>query len=152
MPDKDKAQRLADLAGKVMYARDLCSQALGITLDEIQPGYARMSMTVRDDMTNGHGIAHGGMMFTLADAAFAYACNAYNHNAVASSCDITFLAAAKAGDRLTAVAEERHLKGRSGVYDVTVINQSGETIALFRGRSRRIQGQVASDEEPSANV
>ncbi len=146
------AQRVAEAVGRIMYDRDACVLAMGIVLEEIRPGYARMTMTVRKDMTNGHQIGHGGMIFTLADACFAYACNAYNQIAVAAGCDITFPSPAKLGDRLTAVAEERHLKGRNGVYDVTVTNQDGEVVALFRGHSRRIQGQVVTDEELAAHV
>jgi acyl-CoA thioesterase len=149
MADKEAVARAA---GRVMYERDTCSQALGIRLEEIGPGRAVMSMTIRKDMVNGHNIGHGGMIFTLADATFAYACNSHNVNAVAASCDITFPAPAKLGDRLTAVGEERHLRGRNGVYDVTVTNQDGELVGLFRGRCRRIQGNVASEEELAANV
>lgn len=152
MTDREKAQRVAAAVGRVMYERDACAQALGIVLESIGPGRAAMAMTVRPDMVNGHNIGHGGMIFTLADAAFAYACNSYNHSTVAAGCDITFPAAAKLGDRLTAVAEERHLKGRNGVYDVTITNQDGEVVGLFRGRSRRIQGNVVSEEELAAHV
>ncbi len=147
----DKAA-VARTVGRVMYQRDHCSKALGIDLVEIGPGRAVMSMTVRADMLNGHGIGQGGMIFTLADATFAYACNSYNVNAVAAGCDITFPAPAKLGDRLTAMGEERHLRGRNGVYDVTVTNQDGEIVGLFRGRCRHIQGNVASEEELAANV
>ncbi len=152
MTGSERAQRIADAVGRHMFARDNCAQALGMRLEEIRPGYARMSMAVRDDMTNGHKIAHGGMMFTLADASFAYACNAYNHPAVAAGCDIVFPAAAKAGDLLTAVCEEKHMRGRSGVYDVTITNQDGEVVALFRGHARRLQGTVVPEEDLAAYV
>lgn len=147
-----KAQRTAEAVGRIMYERDSCVQALGIVLEEIGPGRARMSMTVREDMVNGHGIGHGGMIFTLADACFAYGCNAGNQVSVAAACDIVFAAPAKLGDRLVAVCEERHLRGRNGVYDVTVTNHEEEVLALFRGHSRRIQGHVVTDEELAANV
>ncbi|MBW7848932.1 MAG: hydroxyphenylacetyl-CoA thioesterase PaaI [Rhodospirillales bacterium] len=147
MANRERAQQVADAVGRVMYEKDHCSQAMGITLDDIGPGYARMSMTLRGDMVNGHGTAHGGMIFTLADATFAYACNSHNHIAVAASCDIVFPAAGKLGDRLTAIAEERHVRGRNGVYDVTVTNQIGEVIAMFRGHSRRLQGHVVPELE-----
>lgn len=135
-------QALADTAGQAMYSRDYCAQAHGIMLDSISPGFARMTMVVRRDMVNGHDICHGGMTFTLADTAFAYACNARNEVTVASSCTITFPAPARLGDTLTAECREVHKGGRSGVYDTTVTNQDGVVIGLFRGHSIRIKGQV----------
>jgi acyl-CoA thioesterase len=140
--DKEAAQRLAEAVGRGMYARDVAAQALGIALLEIRPGYARMSMPVRPDMVNGHDICHGGLIFTLADTAFAYSCNAYNRTAVAQHCTITFLAPARRGDLLAAEAEERARSGRNGVYDIKVTNQKGEAVALFRGNSRVIEGEV----------
>jgi acyl-CoA thioesterase len=137
-----KAQELAEAVGREMYAKDRTSQFFKITLDEIRPGYARMSLRVTGDMVNGHGICHGGLIFTLADSAFAYSCNSHNHNAVASGCTIDFLAPAHVGDVLTAVAEERVLAGRSGIYDIDVRNQDGKRIAAFRGKSHRIQGET----------
>ena len=105
-------------------------------------------MTVRGDMLNGHAICHGGFIFTLADSAFAYACNSYNLVTVASGCSIDFLAPAREGDVLTARGVERSASGRTGVYDIEVFNQRGEKIALFRGKSYRIKGHVI--EEPPA--
>jgi acyl-CoA thioesterase len=99
-------------------------------------------MTVRPDMVNGHHICHGGMIFTLADTAFAYACNSYNKNTVASACNIDFLAPGKEGEVLEAEAQERSLSGRTGVYDVTVRTREGRVVALFRGKSYRINGEV----------
>ena len=99
-------------------------------------------MTVRQDMVNGHHICHGGLIFTLADSAFAYACNSYNKNTVASACHIDFLSPAKEGDILEAEAIEQSLSGRTGVYDVTVRTRNGKTVALFRGKSYRINGEV----------
>ncbi len=137
------SQSLAETVAAAMWARDHAAHALDIRLDSIAPGSARLSMTVRGDMLNGHGMCHGGMIFTLADTAFAYACNSDNHNTVASACHIDFLAPAHEGDRLQAHAQARTQAGRTGVYDITVHNQStGRDIALFRGKSHRIQGMV----------
>ena len=133
-----KSQELAEAVGRGMYAQDRTSQFLRIALDEIRPGYARMTLRVTEDMVNGHG----GLIFTLADSAFAYSCNSHNHNAVASGCAIEFLAPAHIGDVLTAVADERALAGRSGIYDIDVRNQDGKLIAVFRGKSHRIQGET----------
>lgn len=137
-----EAQAIADAIGREMYSKDHASQALGFVLEEIRPGYARMRMTVRTDMMNGHGTCHGGIIFTLADSTFAFACNSHNHITVAQGATIEFLAPGKPGDVLTAVAEERHLRGRNGVYDITVSNQNGERIALFRGKSFRLHGHL----------
>ncbi len=121
-----------------MWADDHASQGLGLVLEAVGPGTARMTMTVRDTMTNGHGMCHGGFIFTLADSAFAFACNSRNAKCVAAQGDIAFLRPARLGDVLTATAEERHLAGRSGLYDVRVADQSGAVIAEFRGHSRAI--------------
>jgi acyl-CoA thioesterase len=102
-------------------------------------------MTVRADMLNGHAICHGGFIFTLADSAFAYACNSYNLTTVASGCAIDFVAPAREGDVLAAMARERSVSGRTGVYDAEVTNQRGETVAYFRGKSYRIKGHVVED-------
>jgi len=139
---------LAQVVGKTMFAVDAASQGLGMTIDEIAPGYARISMSVRGDMLNGHAICHGGFIFALADSTFAFACNSHNLNTVASGCAIDFLAPAYEHDRLTAVAQERSRAGRTGVYDITVTNQDGRNVALFRGRSYRIQGQIVQTEDP----
>ena len=135
-------QRLAELAGKTMYERDPASQALGMTLDAIRPGYARMSMRVRDDMLNGHGTCHGGYIFMLADSAFAFACNSHNVNTVGAGCTIDYLAPGRAGDMLVAEAVEQALSGKTGVYDVVVTDQDGRKVALFRGKSHRVAGHV----------
>lgn len=127
-----------------MWSRDAATHALGMVLEHISPGRAVIAMPVRADMTNGHHICHGGLIFTLADSAFAYACNSYNINAVASACHIDFLAPAREGDVLEAHAEERSVTGRTGVYDITVRIRGGATVALFRGKSHRIQGDVLS--------
>ena len=115
-----------------MWSRDAATHALGMVLEQISPGRAVIAMPVRADMTNGHHICHGGLIFTLADSAFAYACN------------IDFLAPAREGDVLEAHAEERSVTGRTGVYDITVRIRGGATVALFRGKSHRIQGDVLS--------
>jgi acyl-CoA thioesterase len=136
-------QALAELAGKTMYERDPASQALGMLLAEIRPGYARMTMAVRGDMLNGHQTCHGGYIFMLADSAFAFACNSHNHNTVGAGCTIDYLAPGREGDLLTAEATEQALAGKTGVYDIKVSNQEGRTIALFRGKSHRVTGMVA---------
>ena len=135
-------QALAQAVGVGMHSIDSAAQALGIVLKEIAPGQATMTMTVRPDMLNGHQTCHGGFLFTLADTAFAFACNARNQATVAAGCTIDFVAPGVEQDVLTAKAVERTLAGRTGVYDVVVTNQEGKTLALFRGRSHRIKGQI----------
>ena len=137
-----QAQQLANDVAAAMWSRDHATQALGMAIAAIAPGSATLTMPVRQDMLNGHGICHGGFMFTLADSAFAYACNSYNRNTVASACHIDFLASAKEGEMLEAEAVERSAAGRTGVYDVTIKVVGGKTIALFRGKSYRISGEV----------
>ena len=136
---------LARACADAMWASDASSQAMGMEIVHIAAGEADITMPVRKDMTNGHGICHGGVIFTLADSAFAFACNGYNQSTVAQHCTISFLAAGHEGDRLTAKARERYRMGRSGVYDVTITNQNGETIAEFRGNSRTIRGTHLQD-------
>lgn len=135
-------QAIAQACADKMWQDDRASKGLGMTLQRIAPGEAMISMVVRKDMTNGHGICHGGFMFTLADSAFAYACNSHNRNTVASACAIDFLAPARLGDVLEAEAVERSRSGRTGVYDITVKVRGGKTVALFRGKSYRIDGEV----------
>jgi acyl-CoA thioesterase len=139
----DDARALAELAGKTMFERDPASQALGMLLAEIRPGYARMTMPVRHDMLNGHQTCHGGYIFMLADSAFAFACNSHNHVTVGAGCSIEYLAPGREGDLLTAEAVEQALASKTGVYDVKVTNQEGRTVALLRGKSHRIGGLVA---------
>ena len=134
-------QRLAELAGKTMFERDPASQALGMTLDAIRPGYARMRMRVRDDMLNGHGTCHGGYIFMLADSAFAFACNSYNRSTVAAGAEIRFRRPTHLGDRLVARATEREREGRDGVYDV-LVNVEDEVVAVFVGRCKEIGGTL----------
>jgi len=146
-------QQLAEETVRAMWPKDAASQLLGIRFLAIGPGRAQLEMTVRPEMVNGHLLCHGGLIFTLADSAFAYACNSYNKNTVASACHIDFLAPARIGDTLVAEALEQSLAGRTGVYDVTVKNQSGKTIALFRGKSHRIEGEViAAAQEPKGET
>src|SRR5947209_14839039 len=121
-----------------MYAADAASQALGIAISDVAPGSAIASMRVRDDMTNGHGICHGGYIFTLADTAFAFACNTYDDVTVAAGADITFLEPVSNGADLIATAVELNRRGRSGLYDVTVRTDEGAVVAEFRGRSRSL--------------
>lgn len=116
--------------------------AWGIAIEDAREGYARIAMTVRSDMLNGHRIAHGGMIFALADTAFAYACNSRNASTVAQQASIVFLAQAREGDRLTAEAREQSRADRSSVYVVTVRNGKGEDIAVFQGLSRTVGGLV----------
>lgn len=135
---------LAEAVGAAMYARDPASRLLGMTLDAIAPGQARMSMRVRADMLNGHATCHGGFIFALADSAFAFAfaCNSHNHITVGAGCNIEYLSPGREGDVLTATASEHALAGKTGIYDVTVSNQDGRTIAVFRGKSHRLNGAV----------
>lgn len=141
-PNAAEAQALAEAVADAMWARDRAANALGIKIESVGPGVSHLSMPVRGDMVNGHHICHGGLIFSLADTAFAYACNSYNKNTVASACHIDFLAPAKEGETLEAEAVEQSAAGRTGVYDITVRNSHGKTIALFRGKSYRINGEV----------
>lgn len=134
------AQELAQASADAMWANDHTSQRLGMTLDHIAPGEATMSMTITQAMSNGQGNCHGGYMFTLADSAFAFACNSYNQLAVAQHCSISYLMPGRIGDRLTATATEVSRKGRSGIYDIQLTNQAGEHIGEFRGHSRTVKG------------
>jgi acyl-CoA thioesterase len=138
MPD---AQHTAEQVRERMYADDRASKALGIAITEIGPGTATATMTVRADMLNGFGICHGGLVATLADSAFAFACNAYNELTVASGFSIDILVASKEGDVLTARAAETNKAGRTGLYDIEVRNQRGERVAMFRGRSYTVKGK-----------
>jgi acyl-CoA thioesterase len=135
-------EQLAQASAATMYENDTCTRWLGIRLLEVRPGYARAAMQVRPEFLNGHGICHGGLMFTLADSTFAFACNTYNVNAVAAGCSIEFLRPVSGGDELTAEAVEQVLSGRSGIYDIRVRNRAGETVAMFRGKSAQIKGNV----------
>lgn len=133
------AQTLAERVGAGMLAQDAASRELGMRIEAMGPGYARMTMTVRPDMLNGFKICHGGYITLLADSAFAFACNSYNELTLAAGIVVDFVAPAREGDLLTAEAREVTLSGRTGVYDVKVTNPRGETIALLRGRSHRVK-------------
>jgi acyl-CoA thioesterase len=139
-------QQVATRAAAAMWAGDAASQGLGIELVEVAPGRATLRMTVRADMVNGHAIGHGGFTFTLADSAFAFACNSYNRSTVAAGCEIRFLAPTRLGDVLVASAEERSREGRDGVYDVTV-RRDDTVVAELVGRSREIRGTLFAEED-----
>lgn len=136
MTPEERARRSAE----AMWAGDAASRWLGMRLEEVGPGYARMTMAVRDDHLNGHGICHGGVIFSLADSAFAFACNSHNRQAVAQHNQISYLSPGRGGETLTAEAREVSLAGRSGLTDVTVTGGDGRMVALFRGASRMIGG------------
>jgi acyl-CoA thioesterase len=137
---EETAQRCADL----MWAEDRASQALDMQIVEVGPGRATLRMTVRTDMVNGHDIGHGGLTFTLADSAFAFACNSHNRRTVAAGAEVRFRAPTRLGDVLTATAVERSRNGRDGVYDVTVTRED-LVVAEFTGRSREIGGTFFDD-------
>lgn len=139
------SQQLARASAAAMWAGDRASQALGMEILQVAPGTATMSMVVREDMVNGHDICHGGYIFTLADSAFAFACNSDNQATVAAGARIEFLAPGTLGDRLVAVAEQVVQGGRTGIYDVVVSNQQGRKLALFRGNSHRIGGALVDE-------
>ena len=129
----------ARAAVNALYARDLAAQALGIEILDVAPGAVRVAMVVRPDMLNGHGTCHGGMLFALADTAFAFACNSYGEAMVAAGASIEFLAASARGERLIATASETSRTDRHGIYDVAVARTSGELVAHFRGRCARLR-------------
>ena len=133
-------QQLADKVRDAMWAGDHATKMLGMQVAEVGPGRAVIRMTVRQDMLNGHAICHGGLVTTLADSSFAFACNAYNELTVASGFSIDLLAPGRLGDVLTATCTELAKAGRTGLYDVDVRNQRGERIAAFRGRSHTQRG------------
>lgn len=140
MQDRDP-QRLAERVRDHMWANDRASKALGMRVVAIGPGSATLEMAVRDDMLNGHDICHGGLVTTLADSAFAFACNAYDELTVASGFSVDLVAPGRKDDVLTARAVEVSKAGRTGVYDITVTNQRGERVAVFRGRSYTMKGR-----------
>ena len=140
-----QAQQLAQAVGEAMFAADSASREfMQMELLSCEPGGAVMRMAVREPMLNGHKICHGGLIFTLADSTFAFACNSYNKVAVAAGCSIEFLKPAQLGDVLTCEGVEQTLQGRHGIYDMKVSNQRGEVIAMFRGKSAQIAGSVIS--------
>ena len=142
MTPQDRAERSAT----AMWTGDAASRHLGMSLDAVGPGRAVLSFTVRAEHLNGHGICHGGYIFTLADSAFAFACNSHNRVVVAQHNSITYLSPGQEGERLTAEAVEVSLTGRSGIYDVTVTGGDGRMVAFFRGLSRQVEGQHFEEE------
>ena len=142
LTEQERAQRSAN----AMLEKDAASRGLGIVLDSIGPGWAEASLTVEKQHLNGLDICHGGFIFTLADTAFALACNSYNQCAVAQNNNITFIQPGRAGSKLTAHAKELSRQGRAGIYDVTVVDDAGETIALFRGHSRTVKGALFNED------
>ena len=140
-------QQTADLVREGMLRNDRASKALGMRVVEVTPGSATLTMTVRDDMLNGHDLCHGGLIATLADSSFAFACNSHNELTVASGFGIDFIAPGRLGDVLTARCSEVSKAGRTGVYDTEVTNQRGERIAVFRGRSYTMKGKPAVPEQ-----
>jgi acyl-CoA thioesterase len=144
MPPENDSQaegavRRAQEAVQSLYAADRASQALGIRIMDVAPGRVRVEMTVRPDMVNGHGMCHGGIVFTLADSAFAFACNSHGEPMVAAGAGIEFLAPTPLGERVTATAAEISRTGRHGIYDVTVSDSAGKVLAQFRGRCARLR-------------
>lgn len=138
MTPKDRAQKSSD----AMWANDHAAKWIGMSLDHVDEASAKLGLTVEQHHANGHGICHGGIIFALADTAFAYACNSRNQSTVAQHNTISFIAPALIGDHLTATAREISQTGRSGIYDVRVTNQDGKNIAEMRGMSRSIKGQL----------
>ncbi len=131
-------QELAEACARQMWSDGRASQQMGMEITHIAPGEATIQMTLTERLTNGHGNAHGGFLFTLADSAFAFACNSYNQITVAQHCSITYIAPGTLGDRLTATAREISRKGRSGIYDIRITREDGTVIAEFRGHSRSL--------------
>lgn len=136
------AAEIARLSAEAMWQEDKASRSFGMTLDGIGPGHAVLSMTVRADMVNGHGTCHGGFIFMLADSAFGFACSSRGQRQVAQNCQITYLAPARLGMRLTAEARERYREDRASIFDVTVRGEAGEVICEFRGYSRAVPGAL----------
>jgi acyl-CoA thioesterase len=149
MPQTSREQRLAAAVGRAMLAQDNASRALGMVLEEVGPGQARMRMMVRGDMINGHDLCHGGLIFALADSSLAFACNARNRITVVAAAEIQFISPARMGETLLAVARERASAGRSGIYDVEVTDAAtGRLVALLRGRAQRIDGNIVDEAVP----
>ncbi|MBA2922858.1 hydroxyphenylacetyl-CoA thioesterase PaaI [Pseudomonas sp. P7] len=144
-----EAMTLASKCAQSLFQRDAASQAMGMRLLSTGPGCARVGMTVRADMLQGHGTCHGGHLFALADSAFAFACNSYNEATVAIGCSVDYIAPARLGDTLTADCTEQSRSGRNGNYDVRIENQQSQLIALFHGKSYKVRGSVLAQEIPN---
>ena len=145
MANESDRQRTAERAVEALWRGDAASRGLGMIIESCAPGRATVTMPIRSDMVNGHRICHGGLIFALADSAFAFACNSHGDNTVAAGASIDFLAPGREGDILRAVATERWRAGRSGLYEIEVRNQRGELVALFRGRSHQVAGRLIDD-------
>ncbi|NMF99977.1 hydroxyphenylacetyl-CoA thioesterase PaaI [Aromatoleum toluolicum] len=135
-------QLVAERVREGMSENDRVLRANGIRFEAVGPGYAKVTMTVREEMLNGFRICHGGFITVLADTAFAYACNSYNEQTVASGISLDFMAPGRPGDLLCAEAQEVFAAGRTGVYDISVTNQKGELLAVMRGKSYRLKGRA----------
>lgn len=135
---------IAQKCCETMWGNDVASQDLGMTIEVTKPGQAEARFEVRANMVNGYDICHGGFIFTLADSAFAFACNTYNRITLAASASIEFVRPARLGDKLLAMAAEVHRGGRTGIYDITVTNQDDDVVAIFRGRSHATREPVFS--------
>ena len=135
-------QERAEKAAAALWSEDRASQHLGMRIETVSPGAATLTMTVQAHHTNGHGICHGGVIFTLADSAFAFACNSRNQATVAQHASVSFLAPARLGDQLVATAREVTTSGRNGIYDVKVVTAGEGPIAEFRGLSRTVKGTL----------
>ncbi|MCO7611586.1 hydroxyphenylacetyl-CoA thioesterase PaaI [Pseudomonas chlororaphis] len=140
------AMELARRCAQRLFERDRASNAMGMRLLSVAPGAARLGMTVTQDMLQGHGTCHGGVLFALADSAFAMACNSYDQATVAMGCSIDYIAPAQLGDTLTADCHEQNRRGRTGHYAVRIENQQGQLIALFQGKSYKVRGPVLTQE------
>jgi acyl-CoA thioesterase len=139
-------QELAEACAQAMFARDRASQAFGMKIEAVTPGYARLAMTLLPEMINGHQTAHGGVIFTLCDSAFAFACNSRNVPSVAQHCSISYITPGREGERLVAECRETNLAGRFGIYDTTVTADGGRVVAIFRGYSAAVRGTVLESE------
>lgn len=146
----NQAQAIAQQCAELMINNDLVSQSMAMKLQSVSAGNATVNMAVTNTMLNGHKTCHGGVLFSLADSAFAFACNSQNHAAVAASCTIDFLLPAFESDELTAVATQYHQGQRTGIYHVTVKNQHNQVIAFFKGNSARIKRNVLPDNAHTA--
>ncbi|MFZ6873061.1 hydroxyphenylacetyl-CoA thioesterase PaaI [Undibacterium sp. Di27W] len=136
------SQDMAELTAAAMFASDAATRGLDMQIVHVAEGTATLSMLIRPDMLNGHKTCHGGYLFTLADSAFAFACNSRNQVTVAAGCSIEFLSPGREGDVITATATEQSLTGRTGIYDTRLTNQHGQLIALFRGKSHKLNAEV----------
>ncbi len=144
-PHRPDPQTVAEAVRRKLFEHDYASKGLGMQIEAISPGYARVTMTVRRDMLNGFGLCHGGIITTLADTAFAFACNSHNELTLASGIFIEILNPGHEGDRLLAEAREVTINGRLGLYDITVTNQHGKQVAVMRGRSHTMKGKHVVD-------